>query len=883
MTAAPRPRLVIIDGHYYAYRFHFGMPPLSGPGGRPTGVTYAFANLVRELKADERVTHLACVFDAEAPSFRHQLYPEYKAQREPMPETLAVQIPDVLEILRALHVPVIRAPGYEADDVLFTYARLGEAAGWDVLLYTRDKDIDQALSERVHTYDVMKQQERGPAELYAEKGIRPEQVIDYLALIGDSADNVPGVEGVGPKTAAKLLAEHGTLERVLAASHRGKLAERLAAFAPRAELTRRLIALVMVPDLPPLASLAVDRRSPADPAPFVRLGFQVARFSPRAEPAAASDGADYEILTADSLPAYCERLARAGRFAIDTETTGLDPLRARLVGISFACGERGGKGAAWLPLLGPQGEIEPWGRVAEPLARLLGDARVRKLGQNIKFDAQMLAAAGLPVAGYDGDTMLASWLLDPSRDSHDLDHLATVFLAERKIPTSEVADLKRGQTMAEADPALVARYACEDAQVAWRLAQILEGKLAEQDLLAVYREQEVPLALVLADIERAGMLVDRQTLADCERHFAAYLEQVQREIRRLTSADFNPASPKQVAEWLFQRLGLPVIARTASGPSTEAGVLEVLRHLHPLPDLILQHRQLSKLIGSYVARLPDFIAADGRIHTHLRQTGTETGRLSSDQPNLQNIPKTTELGREIRAAFVAPPDKVLIAADYAQIELRVLAELSGDEALNAAFAAGEDIHARVAAELHGIPLEQVTPRQRQAAKAVNFGIIYGQTPFGLAQTLGIGREEAQRFIERYFARYPAVRGYIERTIAEARERGFVRTLAGRRRFVPGLASSNKNERMAAERVAINSTIQGSAADLIKRAMLAMHRCCSAETRLILQVHDELILEAPAALATEAAAQLTAAMRGAAAFRVPLEAAARIGRNWLEVS
>lgn len=880
---ASRPLLVVIDGHYYAYRFHFGMPPLSGPGGRPTGVTYAFANLVRELKADPRVTHLACVFDAEAPSFRHRLYPDYKAQREPMPETLALQIPDVLEILAAMRVPVVRAAGYEADDVLFTYAKLGEEAGWDVLLYTRDKDIDQALSERVHTYDAMKREERGPAELLAEKGIRPEQVIDYLALIGDSADNIPGAEGVGPKTAAKLLAEHGTLERVLAATHRGKLAERLAAFAPRAELSRRLITLVRVPDLPPLAALAVDRTTPADPEPFARLGFQVARFSPRAEPAAASEGAVYETLDAEGFPAFCERLARAGRFALDTETTGLDPLSARLVGISFACGEHGGRGAAWLPLLGPQGEIVPWARVAEPLARLLADPAVRKVGQNIKFDAQMLAAAGVPVAGYDGDTMLASWLLDPGRDSHDLDHLASLFLGERKIPTEAVAAVARGASMAQADPALVARYACEDAQVTWRLAQLLEAKLAEQDLLAVYREQEVPLALVLADMERAGMLVDRAALADCERHFSAYLEQVQREIRRITGPDFNPASPKQVADWLFQRLGLPVITRTASGPSTDAAVLEVLRHLHPLPDLILQHRQLAKLIGSYVARLPDFIAADGRIHTHLRQTGTETGRLSSDRPNLQNIPKTTDLGREIRAAFVAPPGAVLIAADYAQIELRVLAELSGDAALMAAFAAGEDIHRRVAAELNGVPLEAVTPRQRHAAKAVNFGIIYGQTPFGLAQALGIARGEAQQFIERYFARYPAVRGYIDRTIAEARERGFVRTLAGRRRLVPGLASSNRNERLAAERVAINSTIQGSAADLIKRAMLALQRRLPAGARLILQVHDELIVEAPEERAEEAAAVLAESMRRAADFRVPLVAEARIGRHWLAIS
>jgi DNA polymerase-1 len=883
MSEAPRPLLAVIDGHYYAYRYHFGMPPLSGPNGRPTGVTYAFANLIRELKADSRVTHLVCVFDAKADNFRQDIFPEYKAHRDPMPEPLAVQLPDVLEILAAMHVPVVQADGFEADDVLFTYARSGQAAGLDVRLYTRDKDVDQVISERVRTYDALKQQERGPAELLAEKGIRPEQVVDYLCLIGDTADNVPGVTGVGPKTAAKLLAEHGTLEKVLAATHKGKLAENIAAFLPKAELTRRLITLVDVPEVPPLAALVVDRVTAADNAPFERLGFQVTRFTPKAEPKAASDGAVYETLTADSFPAYCERLARAGRFAIDTETTGLDPLSARIVGVSFACGEHGGTGAAWLPLLGPAGEIVPWARVAEPLGRLLADASIRKVGQNIKFDQQMFGAAGLRVAGYDGDTMLASWLLDPGRESHDLDHLALLFLGERKIPTSDVTTFILGQTMADADPEKVARYACEDAQTTWRLAQLLEGKLSELDLLTVYRDQEVPLALVLADMERAGLLVDRAALAASEKHLASYLEQVMRDIRAQAGPDFNPASPKQVGELLFGKLGLPVVSKTKSGPSTDASVLEVLRHHHELPDLILQHRMLSKLLGTYVAKLPGFIAADGRIHSHFRQTGAETGRLSSDNPNLQNIPKKSDLGREIRGAFSAAPGHVLIAADYSQIELRVLAELSGDPALNAAFAAGLDIHRHVAAQVAGIDPAHVTPKQRNAAKAVNFGIIYGQTAFGLAQQLGIERKEAQGFIDAYFARFGSVQAYIRDTVEQAAKRGYAQTISGRRRYVPGLASGNRNDRLAAERIAVNSTIQGSAADLIKRAMLALPALLPAGARLVLQVHDELIIETPEPVAVAAAEALTRAMRGAAAFANPLVAEARSGRTWLDVS
>ncbi len=883
MSEAPRPLLAVIDGHYYAYRYHFGMPPLSGPNGHPTGVTYAFANLIRELKADSRVSHLVCVFDAKVDSFRSAIFPDYKAHRDPMPEPLRLQLPDVMEILQAMHVPVVQVDGFEADDVLFTYARQGRAAAMDVRLYTRDKDVDQVICERVRTYDAIKQQERGPAELFAEKGIRPEQVVDYLCLIGDTADNVPGVTGVGPKTAAKLLAEHGTLERILAATHKGKLAENIAAFIPKAELTRRLITLVDVPDVPPLTSLAVDRDSLSDPAPFERLGFQVTRFTPKAEPKPASADTVYEILTADTFPAYCERLARAGRIAIDTETTGLDPLTARLVGISFACGEHGGRGAAWLPLLGPSGVVVPWSDIVAPLARLLADPAVAKVGQNIKFDAQMFASAGLTVRGYDGDTMLASWLLDPGRDSHDLDNLALLFLGERKIPTSDVSTFILGQTMADADPALVARYACEDAQVTWRLAQLLEGRLAEHELLQVYRQQEVPVALSLAAMESAGLLIDRTALEACSVHLTSYLDQVVRDIRSQAGADFNPASPKQVAELLFGKLGLPVVSKTKSGPSTDASVLEILRHQHELPDLILQHRMLSKLLGTYVAKLPAFIAGDGRIHGNFRQIGTETGRLSSDQPNLQNIPKKTDLGREIRGAFTAAPGHVLIAADYAQIELRVLAELSHDQALHDAFAAGMDIHRHVAAQVAGVDPAHVTPQQRNAAKAVNFGIIYGQTSFGLSQQLGIPRGEAQAFIDGYFTRFASVKDYIARTVAEAARLGYAQTISGRRRYVPGLASGNRNDRLAAERIALNSTIQGSASDLIKRAMLALPGLLPADARLVLQVHDELIIEAPEATAAQAAEALAHAMRGAATFAVPLVAEARTGRTWLDVS
>jgi DNA polymerase-1 len=883
MSAAERPLLVIVDGHYYAYRYFFGMPPLTGPGGHPTGVSYAFANLAQELKSDPAVSHLVCIFDADGPSFRHDIFAAYKAQRDPMPETLAVQLPDVDAILAALRVPVVRVPGFEADDVLFTYARQAEAAGWDVRLYTRDKDVDQVLSARVRTYDAIKKQERGPAELFAEKGIRPEQVVDYLCLIGDTADNVPGVRGVGPKTAAKLLAEHGTLERVLAARHKGKLAESIAAFVPQAELTRRLITLVDVPGLPALASLAIDRTTPPDPEPFARLGFSTARFEPP-QSKDASEGASYRVLTAADLPAYLAQLAAAGRVAIDTETTGLDPLTCELVGVSFACGAGDGRNAAYLPIRGV-GPTVAWDAAVGPLKAFLEDPRIAKVGQNIKYDWQVFAAQGIQVAGYDGDAMLASWLLDPGRESHGIDHLAATFLGERKIPTSDVVDLTAGQTMAEVPVETVARYACEDAQCAWRLVHLLEGRLAEHDLLAPYRDQEVPLALCLARMERAGLGLDRPVLAATQAHLESYLASVLDGIRRIAGNGFNPASPKQVAEVLFERLGLPVVTRTKSGPSTDAAVLSALRHHHELPELILQHRQLSKLIGTYLAKLPAFVnARDQRIHGHFQQTGTETGRLSSDHPNLQNIPKKTELGREIRAAFTAAPGHVLIAADYSQIELRVLAEFTRDPALLDAFDRGLDIHRHVAALVEGVPPEQVTGRQRDAAKAVNFGVIYGQTAFGLSQQIGIPRAEAQAFIDGYFARFAAVKGWVDALVAQARERGFVTTLAGRRRYIPQLSAGNRNERLQGERIALNSTIQGSAADLIKRAMLRLDATLPEGARLVLQVHDELIVEAADPVANAAADALTTAMRGAATgFRVPLIAEARRGRTWLDVS
>jgi len=879
--------LVVVDGHYCAYRFFFGMPSLAGPGGRPTGVTYRFAELFRSLRDDPAITHVALVLDHPDPSFRHEIFPDYKAHRDPMPDALRPQIDDVERLAEVNRIPLLKISGYEADDVIANLALRAADAGMDVRICTRDKDLDQVIGERIKTWEPANGKLRGPEELAEEKDIRPDQVIDYLCMIGDTSDNIPGIKGVGPKTAVKLLKEYGSLPNLLehAEELKGKRRENVLAFRDKAELTRRLITIPEVSDLPDPHDLEKVPALSEDARPFYEeLGFSLAKHFKR-EVAPASAGEDYRILGGDGLDAYLDELRAAGRFAVDTETTSLDPLEAELVGVSFAFGDDCGHTAAYLPIRGAgyDGLVEE-GRAITALRPLLEDPSVGKVAQNGKYDLRVFARHGIHLAGFDGDPMLASWLLDPARESHGLDYLTYTFLGETKIPTSQVVDLVEGQTMADAPVERVARYACEDAHCTWRLARLLEEKLEEEHLLWVYREQELPIAACLAAMEQVGMPVDRTVLAEKQEHLERYLEQVLAEIREIAGPDFNPASPKQVGAFLFDKLGLPVIRKTKSGPSTDAAVLAALRHEHELPDLLLQHRTLSKLVTSYLRTLPDTISpVDGRIHTNLRQTGTETGRLSSEHPNLQNIPKKTDLGREIRAAFRADEGRVLLAADYSQIELRVLAHFSGDEALRAAFAEEADIHRFVAAQIEGCDEDDVSPSMRNAAKAVNFGIIYGQSAFGLSQQLGITRPQAQAFIDDYFARFGQVRDYIDAVVEEASGRGYVETLSGRRRYVPALASHNRNELMQGRRTALNSTIQGSAADVIKLAMIRCRERLPNGAALVLQIHDELIVECDDAIADGAAEALRDAMVGSRDLAVPLVADVRRGRDWLSVS
>ena len=860
-----------------------------GPNRRNTGVTFAYANMLREFRENPEITHLLMVFDHKDPTFRHIMFPEYKAHRDPMPDDLREQMPDIKELADVSGVPVVSMSGYEADDVIATLAKEAGKDGLDVRICSNDKDLDQIINERIALWDPAKKIIRGPDEMVDKKGIHPHQVIDYLSMIGDSADNVPGIKGVGPKTAIKLLTKYDTLDNVLAHTDelKGKQKENIEAFKDVAKLTKDLITIVDVPDAPSYKEFPKLDTIPDSAKDFYeKLGFSVNKFFPT-KTCAASDNSQYELLTSKTLKPYLDRIRKHGRCAFDTETTGLEIHSAQLVGISLAYGEHDERGAAYLPILGPDQDskkLVAWDDVKDELKEFFEDESIKKIAQNAKYDIRIFGELGIQVKGLDGDPMIASWLLDPARPGHGLDYLTKSFLQEDKIPTSDVIDLKGGQTMAEVSVDTVMTYACEDAQCTWRLAQLLEADLKKEQLLSVYREQEIPLVSCLAKMESKGFHVDAQVFKDKQQHLEAYLDQVLTEIRKLAGDKFNPASPKQVATLLFEELKLPVIRKTKRGPSTDAQVLEALRHHHELPDLILQFRVLSKLIGTYLRTLPDFInPASNSIHSNFHQIGTETGRLSSDHPNLQNIPKKTDRGREIRAAFTAREGHQLLAADYSQIELRVLAHFSGDSTLQAAFQDDVDIHRFVAAQVNDVSEEEVTPQMRQAAKAINFGIIYGQSAFGLAGQLGINRNEAQRFIDDYFARFADVRDYIDGVVAKAEEIGYVETIAGRRRYIPLLKSSNHNERLSGRRTALNSTIQGSAADLIKRAMLRCDDMLPKEAHLLIQIHDELIVETPDSCAQDASQALEKAMLGAWQLNVPLRADVRTGADWLAVS
>ena len=895
--------LILVDGSSWLYRAYHALPPLNAPDGMPTGAIYGMTNMLKKLFAEYASERVVVIFDPRGKTFRNDLYAEYKANRPPVPEDLESQFGPLKEIIQALGVPLLQIDGFEADDVIATLSRQASADGAEVLIVSGDKDLAQLVDERVKLLDTMKQVTYDPAGVREKYGVTPEQIVDWLALMGDTSDNIPGVPGVGPKTAVKWLDEHGTLDALLAAkdSIKGKIGERLREFADQLPLSRELA--TVRDDVALEQRWDALERGPADNdtllALYEQLGFRRWQEELREGGAGGGDAADaapapvgatevITVLDPDALDGLVDALKAAELICVDTETDSLESVRATLVGLSFAVAP----GRAWYLPLAHSGMEAPeqldWEKTVKPvLAPILEDADRPKVGQNLKYDINVLAGAGVRLAGVVHDTMLQSYVLD-ANGRHDMDSLAEAELGHKTISYTEIAGKGKKQiTFDQVAVDRAAEYAGEDADITLQLHGRLWPRVEADDKLArVYRDIEMPLVPVLAAIEGAGVHVDASVLEGVSREFGKRMDALQQECWDLAGEQFNLASAQQLQRILFEKLELPVQGKTPKGaPSTNEEALEALADRHALPARIVEWRGLSKLRGTYADALPRKInPATGRIHTHYHQAATATGRLSSSEPNLQNIPIRTDEGRRIRDAFVAEDGNVLMAIDYSQIELRLMAHFSEDERLIKAFRDGQDIHRATASEVFDTPLDEVSGEQRRAAKAINFGLIYGISAFGLARNLGIGRDEAAQTIERFFARYPGVKAYMDAQREKGRKQGYVETAWGRRLHLPNIASRNANLRQYAERTAINAPLQGTAADLIKLAMIDIHswigRECP-EARMIMQVHDELVFEGPERALRDAAPAVTERMCGVAELRVPLLAEPGFGRSWNE--
>ena len=910
------PDLVLVDGSSYVYRAFHALPPLSNSRGEPTGAVLGVLNMLLKFLKDYQPQRIAVVFDAPGRTFRDELFAEYKAQRPGMPDDLRAQVEPLLSIIKAQGLPLLRVPGVEADDVIGTLACRAARAGQSVLISTGDKDMAQLVNGSITLINTMNNAVLDRAGVKTKFDVYPEQIIDYLALIGDSSDNIPGIDKVGPKTAAKLLSQYGSLDGVIAhvGEIAGKVGENLRAGLATLELSRKLATIHTDLDLP-LSVEQLTRAAPDVPALrelYGRLelrallrqlegGEQGASAAPAASlapPAAAPAHVPppapdiprhYEtVTTPEALERWLQALRGAPLFAFDTETTSLDYMRAEIVGVSFSI-EPGT--AAYVPLAhvypGAPEQL-PRAQVLAQLKPILEDEARGKVGHNLKYDAHVLAGAGITLTGMRFDTMLESYVWNSVATNHDMDSDAQRYLGLRTTSYTDVAGRGAKQICFDQVPVeRASEYAAQDADVTLRLHQALWPQLESVPQLArLYREIEQPLVPVLAKMERHGVLVDREQLRAQSREFARALQELLLQAHREAGHEFNIESPRQLQQILFERLQLPVRRRTPTGqPSTAEDVLEELAASYALPRIVLEYRALAKLKSTYTDKLPELVnERTGRIHTCYAQAVAATGRLSSVDPNLQNIPVRRAEGRRIRQAFVAPPGCVLLAADYSQIELRIMAHLSGDETLRAAFAAERDVHQATAAEVFEVEAAAVTSDQRRTAKMINFGLIYGMSPFGLARNLGIERAAAQQYVERYFQRYPGVKRFMDNTRAQARELGYVETVFGRRLYLPDIRSGNPQLRQYAERSAINAPMQGTAADIIKRAMIAVDAWCTrtaSPARLIMQVHDELVFEVPEAAAGEFGQTVRAHMVAAASLSVPLRVDVGVGANWDE--
>jgi DNA polymerase-1 len=903
--------LYLIDGSSFLYRAFHALPPLTNAAGEPTGALFGVVNMLRKVMKEDRPEHLAFVFDAPGKTFRDDLFAEYKANRPPMPEDLRVQVDPLLKIVEAIGVPILREPGVEADDVIGTLARQGRAAGMDVVISTSDKDLTQLVEPGIVWLNTMTGERLDSAGVAAKFGVPPERIIDLLALMGDSVDNIPGVDKCGPKTAAKWLAQYGTLEDVIAHAGEvgGKVGENLRTALPRLPLNRELVT-VKTDCVLPVGPADLELTQPDTEnlrGLYARYGFKQA-LAELGGPAADAPGAaartaptqpgpdhpapvekHYELVTTqEAFARWLSTLANAPAFAFDTETTSVDAQRAELVGVSFAA-EPGH--AAYVPVghdyPGTPPQL-PLDQVLAGLKPLLQDPARPKIAQHGKYDLNVLTRYGIDIAGFAFDTMLESYVLNSTATLHNMDALAKKYLGVDTIHYSDVAGKgakQIGFSQVGLDEACA--YAAEDADITLRLHQALWPKLqAEPGLRRIFSEIEMPLAPVLARMERAGVLIDAAQLRKQSGELGHAMLKLQQEAHALAGRPFSLDSPKQLAQILFEERGLPIKQRTPGGqPSTNEDALEEIAELDELPRKILDYRSLAKLKGTYTDKLPELInPATGRVHTSFHQAVAATGRLSSSDPNLQNIPIRTPEGRRIRQAFTAPPGWLVLAADYSQIELRIMAHLSADAGLTRAFQQGQDIHRATAAEVFGKTPEEVSSNERRAAKAINFGLIYGMSAFGLGKQLGIGRGQAQDYVDLYFSRYPGVREYMESTRRKAREDGFVETVFGRRLYLPEIRGKSFAARQGAERAAINAPMQGTAADIIKRAMIEMDRWLAPhadEIRMLLQVHDELVFEIREDRLAHYRDGIAERMSAAADLAVPLIVDVGIGANWDE--
>ena len=898
--------LLLVDGSSYLYRaFHVpNLQQLTNSRGEPTGAVYGVTHMLRSLIKEYQPALMAVIFDARGKTFRHDLYGDYKANRPSMPEELAAQVEPLHTLVRAMGLPLLQVPDVEADDVIGTLASEAARQGLETVISTGDKDMAQLVNDHVTLVNTMSRTTLDSAGVEEKFGVTPAQIIDFLALTGDSSDNIPGVPKVGPKTAAKWLMTHGSLDNIMAHAGdiKGKVGESLREHLDMLPLSRELTTIrcdleletaaadlhVQAPDVVRLRELYADLE-------FTRLLEEL-----ESEPAVATDaaseqspqapGPDYEtVLTQTQLDAWLKRLQQSDLFAFDTETTSLDYMAARIVGVSFAVAANE---AAYVPLAHDYpGAPDQLNReaVLTQLQPLLEDSELSKIGHNIKYDRNVLANHGIKLDGMRFDSMLESYVLGSTATRHDMDSVALKYLGHSNIKFTDVAGKGAKQlTFNEVPVEAAAPYAAEDADITWQLHAAMWPQLtANPALEKIYTDIEMPLVTVLSDMEQTGVVIDSAMLAQQSNELAHRIKDLEQQAHREAGQPFNLGSPKQIQQLLFDKLQLPVLAKTPKGaPSTAESVLQELALDYPLPRLILEFRSLSKLKSTYTDKLPQQVCPDtGRVHTSYHQAVAATGRLSSSDPNLQNIPVRTEEGRRIRQAFVAPTGKVLLAADYSQIELRIMAHLSTDKGLLRAFSEGQDVHRATAAEVFGVLPEVVSNDQRRSAKAINFGLIYGMSAFGLAKQLGIARGAAQEYIDVYFARYPGVHDYMEATREQAREQGYVETVFGRRLYLPDIRARNGQLRAAAERTAINAPMQGTAADIIKRAMINMHRWLATDNGLdvtmIMQVHDELVFEVAESDVEAAKRPITECMCGAASLKVPLLVDLGVGTNWDE--